>query len=405
MGRRLKGDLVWSGKVKASDFNRAFYNCNRGDYIGDGRSHNILTELVIYIDGKELKTDKSEKSVSGMVSTFYNEISNLDSDIGDKINGEIAKNLVRIDLIYNICCILKDSDWKDRIEFSFEVYGQKKENVNVNNNDDDESVSLNDYYFYQMIKHWIVSDHYNPTIRSEMIWDMLLSDFICDMMRKKYDEKGEGKEIIMLAKEFPYSNSEKLYRKQKEINLQGPKVDYLVGVEDILYFVELKTDLGSFTKSQYDNYRKYVEGSEPGFSVGDLWDRYKKIVKRAGSGKNYYEYTSTEKYRYQLDKMKKVCPKVDGKDDDNFIDKLKDNYKKIELTYITFDRIAELSDEEQIILRDGENDNLKVFKLENEDDDIKRQRWIMVMEIIKEVMKGEMPEPIEPEYDGRDELN
>ncbi len=77
MGRRLKGDLVYSGKVKSSEFNKAFYDEYRGEY--DGRSHNILTDLSISIDGKELKT---EKNVSGMISTFCTEINSLDNNIG-----------------------------------------------------------------------------------------------------------------------------------------------------------------------------------------------------------------------------------------------------------------------------------------------------------------------------------
>lgn len=381
-----EGDPLFTCKVIPSEFDEAYYDTHRGMY--GGRSHNILANLEISIDCNLIESDN--KTVSGVINSFIRIMKNNDPIIAYRIEKELYKNLVRIDLIYNICCILNDSAWKDRVRFEFDIYGQKKEDI-LGKTDTDGFV-VNDNFFYRMTKHWVISDHYNPTIRSEMIWDMLLSDFICDLMRKKYDTRGKRKEVLMLAKEFPYSK--KPYNKQEKI-LKGPKVDYLIGIGDILYFVELKTDLGSFNTTQYESYRKYVE-NVPGFSVSDLWDRYNEIIKKAGRSKNYFGYTGTEKYRYQLDRMKKEC-KMEEEDDETFIHIIKGKYKKIKITYITFDKIDQLKKDEQIVLRNGEDDNLAIFTPEDEDDDTKRQRWIMVMEIIREVMRGDFPEPIVPE--------
>ncbi len=252
--------------------------------------------------------------------------------------------------------------------------------------------------FYEMVRRWVVFDHYNPTVRGEMIWDMLLSDFVCDLMRTKYDPDGTAGEVVLLAKEFPYSKNP--YRRDDNEALSGPKVDYLVGIDDVLYFVELKTTPGSYDKEQYEAYMRYVNSdSRDGFSVEDLWDRYIEIAQKAGSGKKYHEYAGSKKYRFQLDKMKEACGRKEA-DDSRFLDELKDRYKSIKLAYITFEKIPGLDEKCQIILykRDG-SDACKIRGFDagdaagdaagdKEKAGKKQQRWSMVLDIIKEAMEG-----------------
>lgn len=398
MGRRALGVLKYpvdddneNVSVTASQFIEEVYDDCRDEV--KGRSHSIIKDLKISIfdlDGSQITI--SERTVTDTVKLFKEKMSGKEPQLAEEIDEEIKRNLVRIDMVYNICKIIEKYKWNDRIGLLFKIYGQRDFHDEIGETaETNEEGALADHDFYLMIKHWMVSDHYNPTIRSEMIWDMLLSDFVCDMMRKEYDKKDEGKEIIMLAKEFPYSK--KPYKPGGK-DLKGPKVDYLVGIDNTLYFVELKTDLGSFNKTQRDAYLKYVNHIDgDGFSVSDLWNRYMEIVEKAGEGKNYYEHSGSEKYRYQLDKMKEVCGKK-GVDDTSFLEDQKKKYERIRLTYITFDKIPGHDEIDQIVIRDGDEDNLKIFKLENEEDDEKRQRWFLVMDIIKEAMTEGMPIPI-----------
>ncbi len=237
-----------------------------------------------------------------------------------------------------------------------------------------------------MIKHWIVSDHYNPAIKSEVIWDMLLSDFVCDMMRAYCKTK---EEIILLAKEFPYINSDK--------NIS--KVDYLVGVGKELYFVELKTNSDSFNESQYKDYMNYVnENPDEDYTLDRLWERYKKSIPKKKSAGNYYKNSKSQKYAYQIERMKRVCNKA-NLDNYKFIEYMKDEYQGIKVIYITFDKIEYEKPVDQIVIENhitegDEKDNFRILEFKNKDDEERRERWRMVLDIIRDAMKGSMPKPI-----------
>lgn len=246
-----------------------------------------------------------------------------------------------------------------------------------------------DFGFYEMVRYWVRSDHYNPTIRCEIIWDMLLSGFVCDLMRAHCENAGD---VRLLAKEFPYG---KTAYDDKTGELKGSKADYLVGVDDCLYFVELKTDTASFRKDQYENYMNYVRPKEEGFRVGSLWKRYREIIKKAG-GENHYQNSGSGKYRYQVEQLKRACGADPAMDNDAFFESdFIGRYKKIGLAYLTFDRIKaprgidqEELDRIQIVISDlfGKN-SIEVFG-----NGRKRKQWLLVEEIIKETMKGEMTE-------------
>ena len=42
------------------------------------------------------------------------------------------------------------------------------------------------YDFYNLIQDWIVSDFHTPGIKAEVIVDMLISDFIEDLLQYHY---------------------------------------------------------------------------------------------------------------------------------------------------------------------------------------------------------------------------
>ena len=103
--------------------------------------------------------------------------------------------------------------------------------------------------FYNLIKFWTLIDFCTPNIKAEVIFDMLLSPFITDIVKEGMNSNGR---FVLLAKEFPL----KVYENNK-----GPKVDYLLmddGTSD-LYIVELKTDNNSFDVEQYNKYLKAIK--------------------------------------------------------------------------------------------------------------------------------------------------
>lgn len=131
--------------------------------------------------------------------------------------------------------------------------------------------------FYNLIKFWTLNDFCTPSIKAEVIFDMLLSPFITDIV--KVGKKIDGP-LILLAKEFPL----KLYQDNK-----GPKIDYLLMDDstDDLYIVELKTDNKSFNTKQYNNYTNVQTGKNIG-------DNFYKIIKDNTLDK-YYKNFKTAK--------------------------------------------------------------------------------------------------------------
>jgi hypothetical protein len=125
--------------------------------------------------------------------------------------------------------------------------------------------------FEKMVAKWLTYDYYCPTIKAEVIWDMLLSEFIPDILAyavskmEGYDEI-KASSFFILAKEFPINTEE-----HRE-TLLSPKADYLVADEERkkIFIVELKTTLGSEKKPQLNNYLEC--------KAEDMFDDYKKLI-------------------------------------------------------------------------------------------------------------------------------
>lgn len=138
------------------------------------------------------------------------------------------------------------------------------------------------YDFYELIKDWTVSDFHTPGIKAEVIVDMLISDFIEDLLQYHYfGEKEERYQVVLLTKEFPI--------KLCEMNNRNAKVDYLVSMGDEkLILVELKTTNDSFTEKQKDIMVNAVNaGSE------ELMKFYKQIADlKTGNSSDREKYKS-----------------------------------------------------------------------------------------------------------------
>lgn len=140
--------------------------------------------------------------------------------------------------------------------------------------------------FYHMVKEWTVSDYCTPGIKAEVILDMLISDFIGDLLQFHYNN---GKKVTLLLKEYPI----KIY--EDEGNHRNAKVDYLVCVEDAkLVLVELKTTNDSFRDEQECRMQQAV-----GSGAKSLIDFYDKIVRLTGGN-----LSDRKKYAYSFRQFK-----------------------------------------------------------------------------------------------------
>ena len=138
------------------------------------------------------------------------------------------------------------------------------------------------YYeaFYTMVKDWTVSDYRTPKIKAEVIVDMLISEFIEEIVAYGvYGEDASKQKLKLLAKEFPISRVEhdklsletiKIIKKYKDYksgerpkvkdignlgNRQYASVDYLLKDEagSTVYLVELKSTNDSVSGTQLLN--------------------------------------------------------------------------------------------------------------------------------------------------------
>ena len=100
--------------------------------------------------------------------------------------------------------------------------------------------------FFDMVKKWTISDYKTPGIKAEVILDMLISEFIEDLIGYHCCEK-----VTLLAKEFPIRTNDE--------NYLNAKVDYLVNTEKMLILVELKTTKDSYKSTQEDRMKDAVK--------------------------------------------------------------------------------------------------------------------------------------------------
>lgn len=203
--------------------------------------------------------------------------------------------------------------------------------------------------FEKMIIKWTTFDHYCPSIKAEVIWDMMLSEFIVDMVaytyRKIYGEQYTADNFYLLAKEFPIE--------AKKDSLRAAKADYLVAskVDKKIIIVELKSNPGSFSQDQSVRY----ERCKP----KEMFEFYKKLISKEVGPSFYYEkdpleWKNSQKYAGQImymyqqyrtaTKKKEVSVSKEPTDDDRrsyvkrfhsaFIKKLEEEYVNLDLIYL-----------------------------------------------------------------------
>ena len=172
--------------------------------------------------------------------------------------------------------------------------------------------------FYEMVKKWTIRDYRTQKIKAEVIVDMLISEYIEEIVSQIF-----GKEIKLIAKEFPIARigqkrkknevyeqpNPKDSRSNRETNRQYASVDFLMsGTESgkpVLYLVELKTSDSSADGVQLWNMLwTCSQGSD------SLYSRFYDVIVNYGIIGNGNDLP-TKKYQYTLSRYA-VNHKLEG---------------------------------------------------------------------------------------------
>lgn len=143
--------------------------------------------------------------------------------------------------------------------------------------------------FFEMVKKWTVSDYRTQGIKSEVIIDMLISEFVAEIVAYGLGvEVEESNKVKLLAKEFPIKLGEKY--------IKNAKASYLISDElnRKLYLVELNTNAWNFPgKDEREQLTSLVGAEDDG--VIKLWDFFFKVldrhIKRPTEESRKYFYT------------------------------------------------------------------------------------------------------------------
>lgn len=240
--------------------------------------------------------------------------------------------------------------------------------------------------FYNMVKEWTVSDYCTPGIKAEVILDMLISDFIEELIQYHYfNTEHRTYSATLLAKEFPIRTSDK--------NLRNARVDYLMYVhnaeEEKLVLVELKSTNDSFDREQMKRMKDTTKEN-----AKELIDFYNIIYdKLVNHGKG--NLSDRIKYQYSYDRFPENWKK-DALEEKRMIRKLdlkqntgKSNIKTDYLYIFLTDNVSltkeELPMKKRLILIEYCRNNKKFEKfLKNKE---RAQLWKSVSDILRACME------------------
>lgn len=200
--------------------------------------------------------------------------------------------------------------------------------------------------FFDMVKYWTISDYKTPGIKAEVILDMLISEFIEDLI--SYHCGGER--VTLLAKEFPIRTNDD--------NYLNAKVDYLVSTGKKLILVELKTTKDSYKSEQEDRMREAIK------------DGAKKLIVFYNEICNFKKGNSldSKKYKYSQEKFNEKARLEDISEADYLYILLKDDTINIE------------GNKKIVLEKICASDEFKKYL----SDDSKRELWHQVSSILSE---------------------
>ena len=233
--------------------------------------------------------------------------------------------------------------------------------------------------FYNLIESWTLNDFCTPNIKAEVIFDMLLSPFITDIVKEGMNSNGR---FVLLAKEFPL----KVYENNK-----GPKVDYLLMDDSTndLYLVELKTDNNSFNKKQYSIYLETQKNSD----IGENFCRIIKDNTQERYYKNFGMVTNVKGSNKYIRMLYQMATILDGRISGNIAALSKDELAEaireflkgqtIHIVYVSINEIKVRNKPCEELYEGIKNihlDNIEMYKNNPE----KRSLWDLVHSIIKQ---------------------
>lgn len=135
-------------------------------------------------------------------------------------------------------------------------------------------------------------DYYMPRIRMEIvIGEMLSAGILEDIVRKEL-KKYDIHDIKYITKEFPIRyiwGKDKNIDKNKHDYYRIFSVDYLMGYQKNLYFVELKTNENSVNIDQKRRYLNAIKNIKE--RKLDLYRDYEDIVAHSKDGKYEHKYS------------------------------------------------------------------------------------------------------------------
>jgi hypothetical protein len=212
--------------------------------------------------------------------------------------------------------------------------------------------------FEEMIQKWVKYDYCTPGIKSEVIIDMLISEFIEEIIcfgpkiqedTKKEDTKKEDtkkEDIELITKEFPFACNQD----ENRTNNRNFKADYLVAdhKNKFMYVVELKTSKDSLSDEQFQNYtvklnpnnfEKYWEFQEKLIATYKYNDKkHRAATEVYGSKKYSFTECELEKTRYKKDLNKKDPNKKDPNEKDSNEKDSNEQKYTMKLQYILLDK-------------------------------------------------------------------
>lgn len=241
--------------------------------------------------------------------------------------------------------------------------------------------------FYNMVKEWTVSDYCTPGIKAEVILDMLISDFIEELIQCHYSKlEHRTYSVRLLAKEFPIRTKAENLRNARAKNLRNAKVDYLVYINNAekekLVLVELKTTIDSFDSEQKDRMEEAAKDNDPKKLIGFYYDIYDKLVNHGKGNKSdriKYQYS----YNHFPENGKRIIRQLDLKQDTSKSD-INIDYLYIFLTDNDSLTKKGLLPEKRLILAEYCKDGGKLEKFEKLLKSTERvQLWKSVSDILK----------------------
>lgn len=131
------------------------------------------------------------------------------------------------------------------------------------------------------IRKWVVNDYFTPNIKAEVILDTLLTPYITEILTDQAKDIFSG-ELCFITKEMSVLESEES-KKGSGYGNMGTKIDYVLGDEEAVYLVELKTTDSSIKKEQAQRYLNNCYGK----TFGEVFGNKLLRVMRKSFGKTY----------------------------------------------------------------------------------------------------------------------